>query len=169
MMDDDRALFFCEYIDTFEKMRQSEINFGILPFPKYDENQENYISASHDYGTNFLTVPIMNMDTENTGNILNIFSVMGQELITPVYYDNVLYSKTVRDVESRDMLDIIYDTKYYDLGTYMNWSNFAENLMEDMWNEKSPNISSFYSSNSRRVERQIEQEMSSDAFASILG
>ena len=169
MMDEDRALLFCEYIDTFEKMRQSEINFGILPFPKYDENQENYISASHDYGTNFLTVPIMNMDTENTGNILNIFSVMGQELITPVYYDNVLYSKTVRDVESRDMLDIIYDTKYYDLGTYMNWSNFAENLMEDMWNEKSPNISSFYSSNSRRIERQIEQEMSSDAFASVLG
>lgn len=167
MMEEDRCLFFCEYIHTFEEMRKQDIEFGILPFPKYDEAQEQYISASHDYGTNFLCVPIMNLDTENTANILSIFSYMGQEMLTPAYYENVLYGKTVKDEESREMLDLIFETKHYDLGTYMNWSEFSKKLMNGVWNEKSTALSSFYNSYEKRVKRQIDTEMNGAAFSSL--
>ncbi len=48
MFMENKGLFMSGTLDNTTKLREMENDFGILPFPMYDENQENYISHSYD-------------------------------------------------------------------------------------------------------------------------
>jgi len=90
-------------------MRDMVDDFGILPFPKKDEKQENYITSLRDTFVGFC-IPADNADPEFTGTIMEALCVSGSQYVIPAYYDVVLKGKTARDDESSEMLDIIKET-----------------------------------------------------------
>ena len=94
--------------------RFSDMNddYGIVPMPKYDTEQENYISPIAVW-TYFLTVPVSNPDLESASIILDAMSYLSYRDIVPKYYDVVLQVKHIRDEETSEMLDIIRDTRTY--------------------------------------------------------
>ncbi len=94
--------------------RFAEMNddYGIVPMPKYDTNQENYVSPIAVW-TYFLTVPVSNPDLESASIILDAMSYLSYRDIVPKYYDVVLQVKHIRDEETSEMLDIIRDTRTY--------------------------------------------------------
>jgi len=80
--------------------------FGLIPMPKYDENQEDYRVAVS-YNTAFLTVPKIQDDLERTGTILDVLSYESKEMTLPIYNEISLTQKGLRDDESAEMLKII--------------------------------------------------------------
>lgn len=107
-----KALFMTSWIGYAENLRDMEADFGILPYPKWDKEQDGYHSFYLDRSDAFL-VPIT-ADLEFTGTITEALAAESYKQVIPAFYEKALYGKLIRDEESRDMLDIILSTASYD-------------------------------------------------------
>jgi hypothetical protein len=110
---EDRVLMISDVISTINSLRNMDDDFGIIPYPKYDEAQEKYISLV-DAGVDTLIVPATNQNTENTGLITEALCEKAYENITPAYYDITLQRKSSRDDESEKMLELIRSSATFD-------------------------------------------------------
>ena len=115
MFRENRALFWIEIIYGVLQQRDMDADFGLLPMPKYDENQEEYASYMHTGWSSSAAVPITNADADLTGRILEDLAYQSSLTIRPAYYDVTLKGKVSRDNDSGDMLDIIYSNIKLDL------------------------------------------------------
>jgi len=86
-------------------LRDVESDFGIIPYPKWNEAQENYIGASRSTFTLF-GLPV-SVDTEIAGTILEAFAKESYETVSPAYYETALKVKYSRDDISAQMFDLI--------------------------------------------------------------
>ncbi len=120
-----------------------DFDFGIIPYPKYNEYQEDYITSPHTYGHTMLTVPSFNDNLERTGIILEAFSAKSAELVTPAFYEKTLKGKATKDIESEEMLDIIFARNAYDIGYFFMWGELPTWVME-AWNDEEDNIQRVY-------------------------
>ena len=96
--------------------RDANFDIGILPYPKYDKNQENYYILTS--GGTVATIPVTLPEDrhENVGIILDALCRDSQQNLLPTYKEIVLKTKYARDEDSAEMLDIIFGSLTYDLG-----------------------------------------------------
>ena len=111
-------------------LRDMDHEFGILPWPKYDEASD-YLS-NVDAGVNLFVVPITNSDLNRTSLILETLCILGRKYVIPSYYDVALKTRDSRDEESSAMLDIIVANRVFDLGYYNEafGGNYASHFAE---------------------------------------
>ena len=95
-------------------LRAMPTDFGILPTPKFNEQQENYHAYAEMSGL-VIGIPI-NADLEFVGLITEAMAYESGTTLMPAFYDLCLTSKVLRDDESEGMLDIIFTSKVYDIG-----------------------------------------------------
>lgn len=145
MLNSNSMLYHWVSVVDLPKLRDANSDFGILPMPKYDEQQQDYISPVGGFGCAVVSVPITNSDPDRTGFILEAFCAKSAELVTPAFYEKTLTGKHTRDEESAEMLDIIYSTMKYDVGVFCLWGDITNQLMQ-LFNNKSEDISSMYES-----------------------
>ncbi|MCL2814171.1 MAG: hypothetical protein FWD23_06185 [Oscillospiraceae bacterium] len=113
---DSGRVLFCQYnLFTCENLRAAEVEYGILPLPKYDENQKSYMTNSWT-GMYGLPVCVADEKLDMTGIVMESMSALGHKEVVPVYYDILLKEKVSRDDDSRDMLDIILSGIVFDSG-----------------------------------------------------
>lgn len=156
MIENDQTLYTWAVVSDAIKLRSSKADFGIIPLPKYDEDQEDYISNPHAYGHTMLTVPVTTKDPEETGFILEAFCAKSAEVVTHAFYNVTLKGKTIRDDESADMLDIIFNNKVYDIGAFYMWGDLPNKVM-NAWNDKNENLASLYASYESAAESDVEK------------
>ena len=80
--------------------------YGILPYPKWDQNQKSYFTASSPQHT-ILTIPRTCADTAFVGTIVEALSAETWKTVTPTFYEVALKENSLTDDGSRQMLDII--------------------------------------------------------------
>lgn len=105
--------------------RTMETDYGILPIPKYDEEQTRYYNLVMPDGDSVLAVPISNDDPEVTGFVLEALSAKSYYTVYPSFYEVVLKGKSTRDQESREMLDLIFQNRTYDTGLVHGLGGFT--------------------------------------------
>ncbi len=93
-------------VSSLEMFRDMETDIGILPYPKMDEAQENYITSSHDTA-NVGAIPMTTSKFEMLGAVLEVLSRESAKSVMPAYYETALKVKYARDDASAQMLDII--------------------------------------------------------------
>ena len=136
-------------------LRGMESDFGIIPFPKYDENQARYQTTSKDDYT-MLAVPVTITDLEFVGLITEAMCKESHESVIPVFYDTVLKTKNARDDETAEMIDLIYSGLHYDFAyansISLDWSGhiFAHSIRD-----KKTNISTEYASKKDAMNEQL--------------
>lgn len=128
IFNESRALFYLNTVATIERHRDSDVEFGVLPYPKLDATQENYGHSVSAYHSQFICVPLMSKNPTRSGLVLEYLAAKGQEIVRPAYYDITLNGKSVRDSESSDMLDIIFASRVYDIGAYYKIGNYNSAL-----------------------------------------
>ena len=99
--------------NSFSILRDMKDDYGILPYPKLNEEQDNYYSNSMD-NYSMLSVPKTVRDVEFVGTITEALTRENHFSVIPAYYDVALTSKYARDEQSVAMLDIIMDGRKYD-------------------------------------------------------
>lgn len=108
-----RALFYgYQRLGSLESelLRSTEHEIGVVPYPKLDDAQAEYISSSHDtaeLGVIPLTLPETELDYVSA--VLEVLCRETYEEMLPVYYEMSLKLKYTRDSQSAQMLDIIHD------------------------------------------------------------
>ena len=145
-----RGLFYGEVVQYIVHLgKEMETDFGVLPVPKYNEKQEDYITWTNGIcSTSSITKAAQNL--ERLGPTIEILAILSYQRVTPAFYDTVLQRKSVRDEESQGMLDIIFKTRTYDLSMYYNLG--LEPLFKACVNDNKPNFSSTYAKAARKAE-----------------
>ena len=106
-----RAMFKDIFLGMITTYTDVEFDFGIIPYPKWDEDSE-YMSRSANM-TPLTYIPVTNPNLELTGAVLEEMAYQSAKTVTPVYFDIVLTVKNTRDVESEAMLPIIRDSSRF--------------------------------------------------------
>jgi hypothetical protein len=121
-----RVLFTCVGLNRVTMFREMETDFGILPLPKYDEEQEQYHDLVSLWAANMISVPKSLSDQERTGIIIEALSAESMYTLTPAFYDVVLKTKAARDEDSAAMLDLIFEARAFELGTLYGWGGLLD-------------------------------------------
>ncbi len=111
---DGRALFADRGLGNAQYMRSMSDDFGILPFPKFTED-DDYATIVNGHAS-LMLMPITVEDENRTGNIVEALCAIGSKEVIPAFYDVSLKTKFARDSESEAMIDVIKDSIIYDLG-----------------------------------------------------
>ncbi len=133
-----RAMFFDIFLGGVAGLSEVEFDFGILPYPKWDEDSPNYNRSSS--MTALTYIPVTNTDLELTGAVLEEMAFQSAKELTPLYFDTVLTVKSTRDVESEAMLPIIKDNARF------LYDRFYPNIIGQIQNKSNTFTSSFQSS-----------------------
>jgi hypothetical protein len=153
-----QSLFYTRYINIIPVFRNMDTDFGILPYPLYEENQDSYHSTIHPYGCAFICIPLVHNDIERISIVLEYMAYLGQKYVTPAYYEKNLYGKMIRDEESADMLDIIFATRVYDVGMYYKFGEISQIMIGYYQNMATRNtLASQYKTIEKIALKQIEQ------------
>jgi len=136
-------------------MREMDSDFGILPYFKYDETQQDYFTTIGSWHSVFFCVPNGQKDVERTGIITEVLASESYEL-TEAYYDKTLKGKTTRDEESSAMLDIIFANRVYDLGWYFQFGGYNEGVMNQFRNYQNA-FASAYKTSEKAAKKLIEK------------
>lgn len=113
------CLFSVGAIPEMIDLRDMPDDFGIIPFPKYTADQPQYYSSVCG-GFPFVT-PVTNTRPEIAGAVMEAMACSARNEIIPAYYESALKTKYSRDPDTAEMLDLIFDTRVYDLGCTI-WS-----------------------------------------------
>ena len=113
------ALFYC-YTVGKDGLQDMEDDWFVLPMPKFDEAQDDYITLAGASGGRFISIPVIQKDIERTGIILEALAAESVNTVKTAFYDFCLTGKYVRDDESSEMLDIIFEGKKLDWGYIIN-------------------------------------------------
>ena len=99
----DQALFYVHGLGAVQQFRDMKSDFGVLPTPKLDEEQEDYFIAPDT--TKCIAIPAVASDIDRTAIILEAMAYEGYTYLRPRYYESMLQSKYLRDEESIEMMD----------------------------------------------------------------
>ena len=111
MFQEGRLLFNDSFIGSIPGMRNYEDEIGFVPYPKLNEEQEDYYSRSANIGClTYLPVTLPEERYELVGATLETLAYIAHNEVLPKYFDVLLTVQSTRDVESEAMIPIIKDS-----------------------------------------------------------
>ena len=123
-----RSMFMTGEIKAAQLMRDMEDTFGILPYPKYDEAQEEYQTTLVSQ-LMYLTVPTTNTNLDLTATVSEVMAHDSYENVIPVYYSSVVEHKGLRNEESVEMLEIAMQNTHIDIGLTFGFGKDLHNAV----------------------------------------
>ncbi len=128
---ENHALFLHETMAATSSLREMEIDYGVVPNPKWDEEQKEY---AHRAAPNCaaVAVPSNARDLDMAGAVLEYGSWLSHYTLMPAYYEVTIKTKRTRDEDAVRMLDIIHDTIRFDIGDMYDTINMA-NYIDNAW------------------------------------
>ncbi len=112
------SAFHFEQLGYMSFWRDMEDDYGVIPFPKYDETQETYLSLIHDVAYMY-GIPTDCQNVEITCAMMEALASESHRSVMPVYYGQVLKDKYARDTLSGQVIDIIHDNPVADFAYIM--------------------------------------------------
>lgn len=135
-----------------------ENDFGMVPYPKYSEDQTKYLSGTVDGYIN--VVPSTAPDLERTSIILEALAVETKNIVMSAYINKSLESKALRTEKSITFLNIILDNRTLDLGAtvWMSTTRFA--LVDNCFAKGSSDFVSSVAKNQNSIDKTINDAVS---------
>jgi hypothetical protein len=155
MFSNNQSLFMDTTLFVIEKMRSAETEFGIIPYPKYEKTQQNYVSRIEYYMA--MQIPVSNPDPARAGVILEALNSESAKTIIPAYYEVALKTKYARDEESEAMLDLIMNTLVVDIGDTTLCDKIRDAFMANMFEKNDRNLASKIESTEKIIQKFIEK------------
>lgn len=129
--------------------RDIKTDFGILPLPKFDENQECYCTYGNCHA---IYIPATNKHLDETGFITEALGAASGEL-TDVYYGVCLESKYTRDEQSFEMIELATEKIIFDMGMIYGWGGLFTSLNTSL--HAGNEFSAVYKSAEKIAEKEI--------------
>ncbi len=139
------VLFWGNMLGSFGGLREMEDEFGVLPMPKMDEQQESYGEYISNGWCTAYGIPMTNSDPERTGKVLDAICGYSHETLRNALYDTLFGAKFVRDPESVEMLDIIFDSKMFDWAVDFSWGVSFKETYNGIYSDSHDSTNNFVS------------------------
>lgn len=157
MFTSDQALFTTGDLRWYSTLRDMKSDFGIIPFPKWDENQEKYQTLVQDAYSLF-AIPITCPDLELLGAVCEAMAAQSYRTLTPTFYEIALKNKYTRDDESSMMLDLIRDGCMFNFG-FVNSNSMGNpiHIFRELIESKKTDFASTYTSKENSYNSALEK------------
>jgi hypothetical protein len=150
-----RTMFMFDVLGQMILLRDSDVNFGILPFPKWDETQKKKKNDAHRAAPQF-AIPATAPNLERTGIIMEALSAEGHRSVIPEYYEIALKVRDTRDDESEKSIDLLYEGLMYDIAEFYNIS-FSNLITELVLTKQSSDFVSHYEKNEANAQKALDK------------
>ncbi len=152
------VLFFPERFSRLHALRDMTDPYGILPYPKADEQQSEYRTMIHDYATLY-AIPITLEDIDMSCAVLEAMCAENARSVIPTYYEVALKVKFTHDNISAQVIDLIRDNASTDF-MYANNYYFSNGQLGMIQREIMTNKSEYmskYASMEKNAARLLEE------------
>ena len=146
-------LFMLGWFLSSEMLRDMDVDYGILPYPKYDENQPTYLSLAHDV-TTLACIPVTCDKIEMVTAVMETLAFEGYKNVIPAYYEIALKVKYVRDSTETalQIIDMIYENSTTDFAYVYNYAlNSIGLIMRELMGGKKSDFVSAYTSKEKAL------------------
>ena len=109
------ALFITTMLGTAAQLRSMDDDFGIIPMPKFNEDQEGYYTTTKNE-VSMICVPKTAPDPDVSGFVIEAMCRESTDTVAKSFYETALKGKYVRDENSAEMIDLIRSGLTFDFG-----------------------------------------------------
>ena len=155
-----RSLFYVEaasYLRTLQSQMADE--YGVLPIPKYSESQDTYYTWSAGIGSTLCfptTVARAGNDMDNFAGAVELYALLSEQYVRPAYYRQLLTTRNVHDVQSAEMVDLIFLHRTYDMAMiFVNAFQLSDIFATAVADPGAPTFSSQYASRSQKFDTAV--------------
>lgn len=138
---------------AYSSYREADFTYGFLPAPKFDENQESYISCCTDRP---MAIPItaVGEQLDIIGTVCEALSCRNYNTVLPVYFESTMKSRLADAPDDAEMLQLIADTRMSSFG----WAYELQfrNILGDIGNSTT-GVASYYQRNQKAAEKNLEK------------
>ena len=136
-------------------MRDMPQEYGVIPMPKFDEQQDGYNTLLHDQFT-VVAIPttVKGERLDMVSSVMEAMASSSYKIVKPVYYEETLRTKIATDPQSALMMDIITEGIYIDLGI-INISFNVQSSLRAMVGEKVNNTSSRFKAVNKTIKNEL--------------
>ncbi len=112
-----QALFASCMVRDIEANRDKDTEYGMVPYPKYDEAQEKYLTLVDGHASMML-VPVFASDEDLAfiGTVTEALSAEAYNSVLPAYYETAMQIKFARDENFPEMLELIRLGRTFNFG-----------------------------------------------------
>lgn len=154
-----RGTFFyaSRLITAFQMaMREMEDDYGIIPYPKLDDQQKEYHGLLHN-SSNFVTVPITAKRVNEICAVIEAMCAESYRSVVEIFYDIALKTKYSRDTYSGQCIDIIRSVTKKNLIYEYNGRFGSGHIITDCVSAGNTNFSSAYAKTVETSNKKIAQ------------
>lgn len=151
-----RSLFLTAEIKAAQLMRDMEDTYGLVPMPKADESQEDYMTTIVNQMF-YWGIPATNSKLDMTATVSEVLTHESYETVVPVYYNSVVEHKGLRNEDSIEMLEIMRRTKGVDISVIFNWNSSLSTSLYTMLFEGNSQVASTVASAKKGIETSVAE------------
>ena len=137
------------------ELRGMEDLYGVLPLPKLDEAQKDYITCGNPFAPCGMLIPRTVTNTEMSALIAEAMGFLGEEIVRPGVYNVTLHGKLAQDEQSSEMLELIYRDIVFDLCACYEFKNISKRSREYVTG-KIDNFASVYAENEAAAQQALK-------------
>jgi hypothetical protein len=154
----DNVLFFFGMIKDVTNLRAMQTDYGVLPIPKYDSYQEDYSSLVWVHHDSLLGIPSIVKNQDMAQVVLEALSAESYYTVYRDFYDTVILGRSARDQQSKEMLEVIFDTRSYDPGIQWDNTPLAGAILR-LSAKGTSDIASLWGSHKSAIEKRFEEDL----------
>ena len=141
--------------------------YGVLPQPKYDEAQENYLSMVQTEWSAALGIPstVSGETLERTGILLEAMSAISHETTYPAFIEDIMLAKKAPDSESADILRLIHKNLVYDVFATFKIGSLDGTVTNALYQKKGENFVSEIEKQRKVIDKSYQKFL--DAYETI--
>lgn len=121
-----RAVFTDDNLKCAVNFKDSGIDFGIVPWPKYQESDEYFSVVGSGTNTFAVLKTTTEEDREMISAVLEAMAVFGQRDVISYYFDTILSYQAATDEHCHDMIQLIHDMMDVDITGYLRVGGIAD-------------------------------------------
>ena len=112
-----QSLFASMMVRDVEVNRDKDLAYGLVPYPKYDELQEKYLTQVDGHAS-VMAVPVTltEEDRDFAGTMIEAFSAGAYSQVIPAYYETAMQTKFAQDETMPVMLELIREGRVFNFG-----------------------------------------------------
>lgn len=156
---ENELLYLPGWFYTSELLRNMDVDYAVIPFPKYDENEPTYLSLAHDISVT-ACLPTTCSKVEQATAIMEEMAFLGYRDVLPAYYEVAVKIKYTRDSTDAAMqiLDIIHDNCTTDFAFIYNYALNGVGLIErDLMGGKKADFASVYAKKEKTYQKKLDE------------
>lgn len=142
--------------DARTRLADMDDDFGVLPYPKWDEEQDMYYSGGNDQ----FTVMVFPADTATEdytflGTITEALAIESAKTVRPAFYNSALKNRYSMDANTAEIIDLIMAGRNFDFSFQYGNEMLVPYVFRNQIIDQSNDIMSYYESQKNVIDTAI--------------